>query len=197
MTASSPSRAAAIGSAAAILGGCLFLAVSRKLGWLEPETARLVAGLGFALLLVLGGNALPKAVTEVSTDRTAHGKAQRADRHAGLSLVVGGLAAVVAWLALPDQVALVTSSVVTLGATGLAALLLARGGRLRPHPGSARGGLFQILLALAGVAVIFLLDVAWGDRAAQWTAVVFVLGQGALATWLGRCGTRDGTAWGR
>jgi hypothetical protein len=188
--APAPSLRASLAAGGAILGFCLFLAVGKKLDLMTAETARQVAGIGFALLLIAGGNTLPKLVTPVGEDAPAHGEAQRADRRAGAALVLAGIVEIVAWLALPDQVALVSSAVAAIVGCGAAAALLARGGRLRPHPASARGSLFQVVLALGWVGVLFLLDFGFGDAVAQTSAVVFILLQGALAGWWGRCGTK-------
>lgn len=191
--APAPSLRSSLLAGGTILAFCLALAVGKKLDLMTAETARQVAGLGFAVLLIAGGNALPKLVTPVGEDAHAHGRAQRADRRAGAALVIAGIVEIGAWLLLPDQVALVGSAVAAIAGCGLAAALLARGGRLRPHPASARGSLFQIVLALGWVGVLFLLDFAFGDAVAQWSAVVFILLQGALAGWWGRC-SRTGLA---
>lgn len=172
-------------SAAAILAFSLGIAAAKKTGLMAPELARQVAGVGFSLLIILAGNRLPKLVPALQADPSQHARLQRADRRAGLLLVVIGLLCAGAWLVLPGVVArTVAGGVGVVGFVLAAATLWSGGARLERLP-PLRAGLLQILAGLAGAHLIFVADGVFGDTAALVAMVGWMVVQGLASVGLG------------
>ncbi|MHA6287280.1 hypothetical protein [Maricaulis sp. CAU 1757] len=168
----------------------LVLAFSGELGLIDRDLARRGSGLGFAVLMILAGNMLPKVTGGLSAGAMTPGVA----RLAGWSFVLAGLTTVLVWLVAPDGVVKLAAGgvglaafAVSLGAAGFA--LVVSGPPVAADKGEepdrvSRSMLFALLLlmhALVWVCAIFLIDALWGDTAGQWSALAFVLANGVLA----------------
>ena len=193
------------GSMAALLVGALVLIImgsglAQELELLTPAHARSAVVIGLCAMVMVLGNLLPKLVLPLSS----HGRDPRADRRAGWALALTGLAALLTWLLAPDDHALLLTALVGFGgmalvggswlwrrveAAGVDAL-----GLTMSLPGQApvltiRAVVGLLLHAVFWVFIMFLADATWGDVAARWVAVVFMVANGVLAATFG------GGAW--
>ncbi|MCC2972124.1 hypothetical protein [Massilia sp. IC2-476] len=95
----------------AVVGAALILALSALLAWagptwLDPAWTRRLLGALLGLVVVVYANDIPKALAKRARMRcTSPGADQAARRFAGWSLVLGGIAYMLAWLLAPLELA--------------------------------------------------------------------------------------------
>ena len=205
MSTQSPRRPP--GAVAALWVGILVLiimgaGVAQELELFTADQARSAVVIGLCAMVMVLGNLLPKLVLPLSSP----GRDPAADRRAGWALALTGLAALLTWLLAPLEHALMLTSLVGFGgmalvggswlwrrveAAGVEAL-----GLTMSLPGQApvfttRAVVGMLLHAVFWVFIMFLADATWGDVAARWVAVVFMVANGVLAATFG------GVAWRR
>lgn len=180
---------------AATLGSLLVITVIgvafiKEFGGIDNMAAKRIIGMAMGGLLIVAGNLLPKLVLPLGGRRDNPRAA--AERLAGLLFVMAGLVQIAAWLFAPQDAPLIASI------AGLSAVALAGANYLLKsirRPARAASGadphvrenrlligkrdvVFHILHALAWVFAMFLADEIWGDAAAKWMVIGFVLSQG-------------------
>lgn len=181
----------------------LGIVVAKATGLIQIDHVERYVGLLFGSLLVVAGNALPKLLRPSlaqSDDPNGHKIARRlkAERFAGWTLVLGGLASMALWIWAPEDIRILSAS-----GTGLAAYIvslvasvwLLRGkpfaaGRtenpLQQRDSAIRGALFQILNGLAWAFAIFMASDLWGMNAVLWLVVGFTVSMSMLDVLLRR-----------
>lgn len=194
-TFSSSSMKPLMATMAGLFTVILAFAVARERGMLDPDLARRVVAIGFGVMLVVLGNALPKLVRPLRMHDNDHAKVVAADRFAGRIFVLAGIVFVALWAFAPVEHVMRTSALVGLAAFGFVAasqLRLSLGrdpgrGHATTESDAATSGvaltrwvLIYFLHALLWVFAMFLADSIWGDRAAPWMVGSFVLASGAL-----------------
>lgn len=175
-------------------------ALAQELELVQRAHARSAVVMGLCALVMVLGNVLPKLVSPLSTP----GRDAVADRRAGWAISLTGLAALLTWWVAPDASALLLTSLVGFGGLALvggswlwrrveAAGAEDQGRKLEPLSRhtllSTRAAVGLLLHAVFWVFVIFLADATWGDVAARWVVVVFMVANGVLAATFG------GVAW--
>ena len=186
---------------ATILGSFLAIlafAVARELGAVDSDAARRVVAIGFGVMLIVIGNVLPKLVRPLRAHGNDASRVLAADRFAGRTLVLAGIAFIALWALAPADHVMRISALAGLAAFGLVAvsqIRLAfradRRGRSQPTAADAdasdssgvaavRLALLYLLHGLLWVLAMFLADSVWGDRAAPWLIVGFVLANSVL-----------------
>ena len=108
-----------------VLGAMVIIAVSAALAWLAPhnisaEMSHRLLGAMLGAVVVVYSNAIPKLLVGSMSQRCSPAADQAARRFAGWSLVLGGIAYMLAWLLAPLELAGLIG-----GALLAAALLLA------------------------------------------------------------------------
>ena len=192
---SSSSMKSLVATIAGLFAVILAFAIARERGMLDPELARRVVAMGFGVMLLVIGNAVPKLVRPLRTTGRDPARVMAADRFAGRTFVLAGIAFVALWAFAPAEHVMRISALVGLAAFGLVAASQLRlsltGRRDRSQPATdaddptsgvaiTRWLLIYLLHGLLWVFAMFLVDSIWGDRAAQWMGVGFVLANAAL-----------------
>ncbi len=192
---SSPSMKPLMMTLAGLFTVILAFAVAREQGILDPDVARRVVAMGFGVMLLIIGNALPKLVRPLRTVGNDPSRVMAADRFAGRIFVLAGTVFVALWAFAPAEHVMLISALVGLAAFGLVAVsqaMLSRGSnRVRGKEagdGHAAANaetimrlvLIYLLHGLLWVFAMFLADSIWGDRAALWMVAGCVLANGAL-----------------
>ena len=169
------------------------LAIGKKTGLVDYDVAKRGVAMALGAMMIGAGNLLPKFRLFDAPGRNP-ARILSAERLAGWTFVLGGIAYVVIWALAPIENAMLVSSIVGLGAFAFVALSWARAaGGSSPAASleSGRGGesaavkrilLFSILLTLLWTVVIFLVDYAWGDRASQMVAIGYPIAIGVLVS---------------
>lgn len=168
---------------AAVVFGLLVAGVTIKL--VLPEAAGLAKTLtlsSFGLLLALLGNLVPKVAP------VGAGVPDAAQRDAGRLLLIAGAALILFALIGPADLALLGGSAIGLLGLGLAAVALIfsktekRNSAMPKNPSPIRAMFLLLLVGLAGAFALILIDRMFGDQAAQWSAVVWVLILGVVTS---------------
>lgn len=109
-----------IAQSAMLAGVMLALALGAALlnaaGWADPTIKTRVWGASLGLLLVVVGNAAPKALSPLVERRCSPGQAQASKRFAGWVFVLAGLGYAAAWLSLAPALAETVSATLCAGA---------------------------------------------------------------------------------
>lgn len=176
-----------IGAFSITLAGLVIVAMATgaaiELGTLGPSTlAKQLTLASLGLLMFVIGNLLPK------TSPLGASAPEGAHRDAGRVLVIGGLAIALFALSGPaDQALLFGAALGVLSLALCAAFLLPRAdheGTTDMNKKSAALRLTGLLLlvGLAGAFGLILIDKAFGDQVAQWSAIIWVLILGVAVT---------------
>jgi hypothetical protein len=175
-----------------LVGG---IAVARATGLIHVDHVERYVGLLFGSLLVVAGNALPKLLRpSLADDPNGHKTARRlkAERFAGWTLVLGGLASMALWVWAPEDIRTLSAS--GAGLTTYIVVLIASAWLLRGKPFAAgrtedalqqrdsviRRALFQILNALAWSFAMFMASDIWGTQAVLWLVLGFTVSMSLL-----------------
>jgi len=158
------------------------LVVALKSAWIDPALAKRGVSALIGLLLALCGNYLPKMTRTADADTAVLG---RADRAAGRILVLTGLGFAVLWLLAPLDVARALASMAGLACAALAVLAWIWTARRAANGPSqlaisatdtaARLALLMLVASIFLTFGLFEIDRIWGDRAAQWSAIVYIM----------------------
>lgn len=111
-----------------VIGAGLILAASQgiklveTLGDFDPDRLERVWGVCIGAVLVIIGNAIPKALAPLAAQSCSDSRAQSVRRFTGWSFVLAGVAYAIAWLALPAAQAGTVSTLACLSAVVLVAL---------------------------------------------------------------------------
>lgn len=144
-------------------------------GALDPLVARRGVGVFLGLALVANGNFVPKLRLFESTGAA---NSDAVDRFAGWTFVLCGIAFAVVFLLAPANLLFIVPPSIAL-AGFLAVLvrwLMLKGKqpiRLWSRLTNGRLMLAIMLVSLFWTSALFLVDVAWGDAASRWMAIVF------------------------
>lgn len=166
--------------------------LATKAGLLPQGSAQRIGLIAMGLVLMVTGNVLPKMRFFERRGFPA-ARAIAAQRLAGWTLVMAGLAIVGFWIFSATRETLLASSLVGLGAFALVGaawtwLVLgprepvdATDGETATVGTAARHALVWILFGLGWCFALFLTDYVWGDEASFWMSVAFsiVLAAGA------------------
>ncbi len=123
----------------AILAATIIVAVAGALSWLAPdvistELSQRLLGAMLGAVVVVYANAIPKLLVARARLRCDPAQDQAARRYAGRSLVLGGLAYILAWLLAPLELAALIG-----GAALAVSWLLAAVRCLRARPAGTPG----------------------------------------------------------
>ena len=173
------------------------LASAKKLEVLSNELTLRSIGVGIGVVLILTGNILPKFVLPLAVRKGGPKWMTELERFAGWAFFITGFVFGLAWLIVPLPYAKVVSS--TLGLLGCLVVCGVWLWRTWPRPfglgrpeveslsqktyqqaAEGRRTIICLIHAVVWVFIILLMDAIWGDHAAQWTAVLFVLANGIL-----------------
>lgn len=161
----------------------LFAAVALKLTFGSSEGApKLLTMASFGLLLAVLGNLVPKLAP------LKDGPSDFGYRNAGRVLFLTGLAVLGTALLAPAQVMLTTASLVGLAGLALAGFSALPGSRnkdpqaMPTRSDQMKTAILLLFIGLAGAFGLILLDRLFGDQVAQWSAIVWVLILGFVAT---------------
>lgn len=91
-------------------------AIAKESGLLASADAKRVIGVAFGIILMLAGNMLPKLVLPLKARSGNPALKLAADRMAGLTFTLAGIAYMSIWIFAPSQSAMLISSIVGLGA---------------------------------------------------------------------------------
>ncbi len=121
----------------AMLAAAIIVAIAAALSWLAPayisaEMAQRLLGAMLGAVVVVYANAIPKLLISRARLRCDPAQDQAARRYAGRSLVLGGLAYILAWLVAPLALAALIGGAVLAMSWILAAMRCLRS---RPNPG--------------------------------------------------------------
>ncbi|GAB4557801.1 MAG: hypothetical protein Tsb0020_02270 [Haliangiales bacterium] len=123
--------------AGVLMAGALALALIDKLALLGDSSgliAERASGALMGVILVVYANDIPKLLTPLTRSRCSPANEQALRRFAGWTLVLGGLASIIAWLALPLAIAPTASIVaIALALAGLAVRVLWATSAAKPH----------------------------------------------------------------
>jgi len=174
----------------------LVVAVARDQGVVDPDLGRRVVAIGLGLVLVVTSNAFPKLVRPLTAQGSNPGRALAAERFAARTLVLTGIAFVALWALGPIEHLMRISALVGLtgfGLVGVSQLRLVLDGNTRSRRAEAadedpaakevatkRTAIVGLLHALLWAFAMLLADSIWGDRAAPWMVIAFVLATGAF-----------------
>lgn len=179
-----------------VLGLCavvLGFAIAKRTGVVDYGLAKRGVAVALGLLLIAAGNFIPKFRLFDAPGRDP-ARIHSAERLAGWTLVLVGIAYVAIWLLAPVAGAMLVSSIVGLAGFGIVGLAWMRAagssgaeGAPRATPTGESALARRILLATVLVTVlwsvvIFLVDYLWGDTASQWAAVVYSLVLGLVVS---------------
>jgi hypothetical protein len=188
-----------------VMGLCAILmafALAKEFGLVGGELAKRAVGMAIGAVLIVTGNVLPKFALPLSMRTQNPERAMATERFAGRTFCLTEFVFVAAWLFVPLEHVKLVSSLVGLGAFCVVIAAWVRSVRsehsedrrepLAPesvagpsgYALAGRGAIFTLLHAVLWVSIIFLADSIWGDVVAQWTAVVFVIANGALISWI-------------
>ncbi len=166
-------------------------AMARETGLLEMDTGKRGAAAMLGLMLAVCGNFLPKMARRLELGREVVAAYASADRLAGWTLVVAGLAYAGIWALAPMDRAPLGASLV-----GLGGFLFALGlwlFKARPTPNYAfptllfsaavagRATVFLLLASLFLAGALFPIDAMWGDAVAQRIAIIYSFAIPAVA----------------
>lgn len=177
-----------------LVGG---IAVTRATGLIQVDHVERYIGLLFGALMVVAGNALPKLLRpSLSQNDDPNGQTiarrLKAERLAGWTLVLGGLASMALWIWAPEDIRLLSASGTGLAAyvvTLLVSAWLLRGKLFtadrtedpqQHRDGVIRRALFQIVNALAWSFAIFMASDIWGINAVLWLLLGFTVSMSLL-----------------
>ena len=184
------------------------IAVGREFGLIGGEFGKRAVGMMIGAVLIVTGNVLPKFVLPLRIRAQHPAQAMATERFAGWTFFLTGFVFVLVWLFAPIEYVKVVSSAFGLGAFLIVLTVWARAlhrmkvdvGSDHEHPyltpgpetsdalftpaQAGRNGVFTLLHAVFWVFLIFIADSIWGDRVAQWLAVVFVVVSGVLVAGL-------------
>ncbi|MBN4046487.1 hypothetical protein JYU02_00645 [bacterium AH-315-P15] len=162
-------------------------ALGKEFGYIDGYVAKRIFGIIFGVVLVIMGNFLPKIVRPLSAQHSDPVKVLAAERFAGRTFVLAGIAYISVWVFAPPENAMLISSLVGLGAFALVAtnwVWLIRGelprNQQETKSDKIRHAMFQILFALFWVFAIFLADSLWGDHISRPMGIAYVF---ALVFW--------------
>ena len=174
----------------------LFAGLAGELNWIDRPLAKRLASVVFGGVLALAGNYLPKLVFPTGA-LTHAGRTVSADRFAGRVFFLAGLAVVITSLIAPIGDMLIIVAAIGIGAFVIAGfnwLRLAQAGSSGDGTNAnsettasfnkvkaQRMAIFLILNALFWTFLIFIADRLWGDMAAQWMLVPFIIVNSLLA----------------
>jgi len=197
---SSPIRSKLLSVPGVVLAGLimmlLFAGIAGELNWIDRPLAKRMASVVFGCVLALAGNYLPKLVFPTGA-LTQAGRAVSADRFAGRVFFLAGLAVVITSLVAPISDMLIIVAAIGIGAFVIAGFNWLRLAQTASPADSAtadaettasfnkvkaqRMAIFLILNALFWTFLIFIADRLWGDMAAQWMLVPFIIVNSLLA----------------
>lgn len=173
---------------------CILVA-GKELEFLSDPVTKRGVGLTIGLMLIMAGNYLPKFVLPLSDRAYRVPALLSAERFSGWVLVLTGLVYAIVLIIAPIDDALFRASLVGLAGFGLVVINWVRifaspavrdldiretATRLSP----ARMATLSILNAILWVLAMFVTDAIWGDQAAQWLAIIFVIVNGVFAVGL-------------
>jgi len=188
---------------ALIVGGLvaavLAFALAKESGRIESSLAKRAVGMIFGAILIVTGNFLPKIVQPLNTEPQSAAKTKAVERFAGRTFVLAGILYIAVWVLARPEHAMLISSAVGLIAFALVGAICVRiafsgpsGNHLetekviptgKPSVGS-RTALLLIFHALFWVFAMFFADSIWGDKAAPWMVIGFVIANGLLVSGL-------------
>jgi hypothetical protein len=186
-----------VAAVAGLITLIVVFAVARERGFVDSATGARLVAVGLGLMFVVIGNALPKLVRPIGMHWRDPAAVLSAERFAGRVFVVAGLVFAALWLLAPITHVMFTSALVGLGAFALVAVsqirLLLSGQSSEQHTQASdsaaarevvqkRFAVFHLLHGLLWACAMFLADSIWGDGAALWMVVGFVVASGALTS---------------
>ncbi len=159
-------------------------------GFIDKLMARRAMGIVFGLIMVTGGNFLPKLV---NPQLTSQSQSSRSHRLIGWILVMSGAALAIALLTLPDALVAIWTSIIGLGGLVLSGFLIL-GSRwnnrnldatqsadrldqsdIAQSNAKIETTTFHILHGIAWVFVMLLTEIIWGADALKWTLIGFAV----------------------
>ncbi len=176
---------------ALVFVGMFGFAMAREFGLLDMDAGKRGAAAMMGLMLAICGNVLPKIARQLDLGRDVAAAYASADRLAGWTLVMTGLAYAGIWVLAPMERAPLAASYVGLGGFLVAwALWLFK---VRPTPNysmpallfstavAGRATVFLLLASLFLAGALFPIDAMWGDAVAQRIAILYSLAIPAIA----------------
>lgn len=173
------------------------LVAGKEMEFLPDTVTKRGVGLAIGLMLIMAGNYLPKFVLPLSDGTSRAPAILSAERFSGWVLVLTGLVYGIVLMVSPIDDALFRAGLVGLAGFALVMLNWVRifaspalreietsAAALKPSP--ARLATLLILNAILWVFAMFVTDAIWGDQAAQWLSIIFVIVNGVLAVGLSR-----------
>lgn len=177
------------------VGGLLALvvivAVARDQDVVDPDLGRRVVAIGLGSILVVTSNALPKLVRPLTAHGSNPARVLAAERFAARTLVLTGIAFVALWALGPIEHLMLISALVGLAGfalVGVSQLRLMLDGNTRSREAEdadedpaakevaiKRTAIVVLLHGLLWVFAMFLADSIWGDRAAPWMVIAFLV----------------------
>lgn len=175
------------------LGGVAAIAIAKKTGIIEYETATRAAGITMGMILAVFGNFFPKIARPLSDKLNVTAKALAADRASGRIMVFAGLVYTTLWLVpafstdwlklFGPLAVLCVFAVVAINQVWIARadILPFQNGKPKTVAEWKRSGMFIIMHALAWAFAMLLADFIWGDDSRIWMLVVFIVTNGWLS----------------
>jgi hypothetical protein len=188
------------GKTTALLVGGLVIAVlvfalAKEFSVIDGAIAKRVVGMLFGAILIVAGNFLPKIVQPLNAQPRDMAKTKAVERFAGQTFVVAGIVYIAVWVLARPEHAMLISSAIGLIAFALVGAICVRiafstppgnqpaiGNATGEHAAASRMTFLFIFHALAWVFAMFFVDSLWGDKAAPWMVIGFVMANGLLAT---------------
>jgi hypothetical protein len=169
----------------------VIVAVARNQDVVDPDLGRRVVAIGMGLILVVISNAFPKLVRPLTAQGSNPARVLAAERFAARTLVLTGIAFVALWALSPIEHLMRISALVGLagfGLVGVSRLRLMLDGNTRSREAEGadedpaakevaikRTAIVGLLHGLLWVFAMFLADSIWGDTAAPWMVIAFVV----------------------
>jgi hypothetical protein len=164
------------------------IAIAREYGQVDSLTAKRVSAISIGLVLIAAGNLAPK-MGLFHLPGVQRATVMSAERFAGWTLVLTGLAVVGLWVFAPSQeMMLISSAIVVVAFLVVSAAWAMVSLRARGQSETAAGdghsalaaltkrvALLQILFGLFAAFSIVLADSLWGDSVSRWMAVVYCM----------------------
>ncbi len=178
-----------------LVAAVLAFALAKEFGVIDGSLAKRVVGMLFGAILIVAGNFLPKIVQPFNAPSRNMAKTKAVERFAGRTFVLAGIIYIAVWvLARPEHAMLISSAIglIAFAVVGMVCVRIAfnapSGNPTEKDPATGQSSfaslttLLFIFHALAWVFAMFFVDSIWGDKAAPWMVIGFVIANGLLAS---------------
>ncbi len=180
-----------------LIAAVLIFALAKEFGLIDGSIAKRVVGILFGAILIVTGNLLPKIVQPLKASLQGAANTKAVERFAGRTFVLTGVLYIAVWVFAPKEHAMLISSAIGLIAFAVVGAICIRLAFSAPasqlfdtektlptaKPSLCnRTSLLFIFHALAWVFAMFFVDSLWGDKAAPWMVIGFVMANGLLAS---------------